>query len=79
VVVIYGATQPSQIEVKEYIEINASASLVFGEIEDFEAWNDWYARSKMDPDMVQNYEGELGTVGYKNSWVGNNQMVGTGS
>ncbi|MFT4757181.1 MAG: hypothetical protein ACI91R_001831 [Vicingaceae bacterium] len=33
VVVIYGATQPSQMEVKESIEINATASLVFDEIE----------------------------------------------
>ena len=29
--------------------------------------------------MAQTYEGEMGTVGYKNSWVSNNRMVGTGS
>jgi effector-binding domain-containing protein/uncharacterized protein YndB with AHSA1/START domain len=79
VVVIYGATQPSQMEVKESIEINAPASLVFEEIEDFEAWDDWSAWSKMDPNMLQTYEGEIGTVGYKNSWVSKNQKVGTGS
>ena len=79
IVMIYGATQPSQMTVEESIEINASASQVFEEIRDFEAWDEWSAWAKMDPDMAQTYEGEAGTVGYKNSWESEKWMVGTGS
>ena len=78
-IVIYGATQPSQMTVEESIEINAPAYLVFEEIEDFEAWDDWSAWNKMDPTMAQTYEGEKGTIGYKSAWKSENPMVGTGS
>lgn len=79
IVLIYGATQESKMKVEESIVINASASQVFAEIEDFEAWDEWSAWSKMDPDMAQTYEGTKGSLGYKNAWVSENPMVGTGS
>ena len=79
IVTIYGATQPPQMTVKESIDINAPASLVFEEIRDFKAWDEWSAWSKMDTVMEQSYEGEIGTVGYKNSWNIDNQIVGIGS
>lgn len=78
-VVIYGATQPAQMQVEESIVINAPNSQVFEEIKDFEAWDEWSAWSKMDPNMQQSYDGVVGTVGYTNSWVSENPMVGTGS
>ncbi|MDA9782790.1 SRPBCC family protein [Vicingaceae bacterium] len=79
VVTIYGATQSPQMTVKESIDINAPASLVFEEIRDFKAWDEWSAWSKMDTVMEQSYEGEIGTVGYNNSWNIDNQIVGIGS
>ena len=79
IVMIYGATQPSQMTVEESIEINAPASMVFEEIKDFNAWDEWSAWAKMDPDMEQTYEGEVGSVGHKNSWNSENPMVGIGS
>lgn len=79
VIMIFGATQPSKITVEESIEIKATASQVFEEIEDFKARDKWSAWAKMDPDMKQAYEGEVGTVGYKNSWDSEKMMVGTGS
>ena len=79
IVVIYGATQPSQMTVEESIVITAPASKVFEEIRDFKAWDEWSAWSKMDTVMEQSYEGEMGKVGYKNSWKSDNPMVGVGS
>ena len=77
--IIYGFTQPSQMIVEESIVIDASAEKVFAEIKDFEAWDEWSAWSKMDSAMEQSYKGEKGTIGYQNSWVSENPMVGTGS
>jgi len=79
IVILYGVTQPSKMTVEESIEINASASQVFDEIRDFKAWDEWSAWSKIDSTMKQAYEGEMGTVGYKNSWKSEDWMVGTGS
>tara|TARA_B110000503_G_scaffold143719_1_gene247603 strand:- start:3018 stop:4022 length:1005 start_codon:yes stop_codon:yes gene_type:complete len=79
IVMIYGATQPSQITIEESIDINANASVVFEEIKDFEAWDKWSAWSKMDTSMEQSYEGKVGEVGYKYSWKSKNPMVGIGS
>ncbi len=79
IVMIYGASQPSQMTVQESIVINAPASQVFEEIRDFNAWDKWSAWSKIDTTMEQSYEGEMGKVGYKNSWESENPMVGNGS
>ena len=79
IIMIFGATQPSQMTIEESIDINATASVVFEEIKDFKAWDKWSAWSKMDTAMEQNYEGEVGKAGYKNSWKSENPMVGIGS
>lgn len=79
IIAIYGATQPAQMKVEESIIINAPATMVFEEIENFELWGQWSAWDKMDTAMQQQYEGEPGTVGHKNSWVSENMAVGTGS
>ncbi|MFT6165809.1 MAG: effector-binding domain-containing protein [Vicingaceae bacterium] len=79
IVMIYGATQPSQMTIEESIDINAAASVVFEEIKDFESWDKWSAWSKMDTNMEQSYEGKIGELGYKNTWNSENWNVGIGS
>ena len=77
--VIFNATQESKLSIEESIVIDAPASQVYGEIIDFKGWDNWSAWNKLDSNMEQSYEGEMGQVGYKNSWKSNHPQVGNGS
>jgi len=75
---IFSATQPNKIELEESIVIDAPASMVYAEISDFTSWTNWSAWHKLDPNMVSEYTGEPGTIGYTTEWKSDNPMVGNG-
>jgi effector-binding domain-containing protein/uncharacterized protein YndB with AHSA1/START domain len=74
----YSASQPDHLAVEESILIDAPPSAVFAEISDYNNWKAWSAWDKLDSNMIQEYTGDQGTVGYTNTWKSNVQEVGNG-
>lgn len=70
---------PKDYAIKREVIVNKPSNEVFGYIkyvknqDYFSVWN------QLDPNMKKTYEGEDGTVGFKYSWEGNKDNVGTGS
>lgn len=75
---IYSASQPNQMILEESIEVEASASSVFGEVINFPSWGNWSAWDKMDPDMKKEFSEEFGVVGSFSAWESENPNVGAG-
>jgi len=68
VLLIFSATQPNQIKVKESIVINATSPMIYNEIVDFKTWNNWSAWNQMDSNMTNEYSEEQGKVGSFSEW-----------
>lgn len=68
VLLIFSATQPNQIKVQESIIINAPSSVIYDEIVDFQAWNNWSAWNQMDTNMTNEYSEETEKVGSFSEW-----------
>jgi effector-binding domain-containing protein len=59
------------------IVINAPADQVFNEISDFKKWPAWSPWAKRDKNMKNEYAGNAGEIGHKNSWE--SESEGNGS
>lgn len=70
---------PKNYEVVRIKEINAPANVVWQQIYDFKNWPNWSPWQEKDPSVKNEFEGEAGTVGSKMSWVGDEELSGTGS
>jgi len=71
------ASRPSDYRVARTTTINAPATLVFAQVNDFHQWDAWNPWGKMDPAMKQTYEGAPAGVGAAYTWDGN-KNVGAG-
>src|SRR2546430_8296006 len=54
--------------------MNASASVVVGQVTDFRKWEAWSPWAKLDPAMKQSYEGAPAGTGAIYTWAGNDQV-----
>src|SRR6266508_3613709 len=68
------ALQPSHYHIERSATINAPASVVFGQVNDFHKWEAWSPWAKIDPAMKQSYEGAPAGAGAIYSWSGNSQV-----
>jgi hypothetical protein len=68
------ALQPAHYHVERSATINAPASLVFSQVNDFHKWEAWSPWAKMDPAMKQTYGGAPAGTGATYSWTGNDQV-----
>ena len=68
------ALQPSHYRIERSATINAPASVVFAQVNDFHKWEAWSPWAKIDPAMKQAYEGTQSGTGAIYTWAGNNQV-----
>ncbi|MGK2922577.1 MAG: SRPBCC family protein [Methyloceanibacter sp.] len=57
VFVVVVALQPSEFHVERSVTVDAPASKVFGEVNDFHKWEAWSPWAKLDPNAKVNFEG----------------------
>lgn len=70
---------PADYHVERSKVMNADAASVWSNISDFKKWTAWSPWQEKDPTVQNEFDGEAGTVGSKMSWVGNEELTGTGS
>ena len=68
------AMQPSHYTVERSATINAPASVVFAQVNDFHKWEAWSPWAKIDPNMKTTYSGSAAGPGAVYSWVGNSDV-----
>jgi len=68
------ALQPSHYHIERSASVNAPASVVFNQVNDFHKWDAWSPWAKLDPNMKQSYEGAPAGNGAMYSWTGNDQV-----
>lgn len=72
------ALQPSHFSVTRSLAMNAPASEIFAEVNDFRRWKNWSPWAKLDPDAIHEFSGEPAGEGAVMAWDGNHD-VGKGS
>ena len=77
VFVVVVALQPSEFHIERSVTVDAPASKVFGEVNDFHNWEAWSPWAKLDPNAKVNLEGPEAGEGTAMSWAGNSE-VGAG-
>src|SRR2546421_12827672 len=74
VIAILAALQPSHYRIERSANINAPASVVFAQVNDFHKWEAWSPWAKIDPARQQTYEGASSGTGALYTWAGNSQV-----
>ena len=74
ILVVVIMLQPATYQVERSTTINAPATVVFAQVNDFHKWNAWSPWAKLDPAMKQTFEGAPAGTGAGYSWVGNNEV-----
>jgi effector-binding domain-containing protein len=77
--VIIGLFLPAKVHVERSMDIKAPVSVVFSQVNNLKSWDGWSPWQKMDPNMVNTYEGPASGVGAKHIWSSDNHNVGKGS
>ena len=72
------ALRPSEFRVMRSAAIDAPASEVFTQVNDFHNWDAWSPWAKLDPAMKATFEGPAAGTGAVYKWSGNDE-VGEGS
>lgn len=75
--VVVVALQPSEFHVERTVTVDAPASTVFGEVNDFHKWDAWSPWAKLDPNAKVTFEGPPAGEGTVMTWAGNSE-VGVG-
>jgi hypothetical protein len=74
VLVVFIALQSSTYRVERSATMNASAPVVFAQVNDFHKWNAWSPWAKLDPAMKQTFEGAPAGTGAVYTWAGNKEV-----
>ena len=74
VLVVIIALQPSHYRVERSATMNAPATVVFAQVNDFHKWNAWSPWAKIDPAMKQTFEGAPAGTGAVYAWSGNKDV-----
>lgn len=79
VVLVFGLgfVLPSHNHVQRDILINAEPEVVFAQISDFHAWENWSPWANIDPNASMSVEGK--GIGQIMTWVSEDPQVGTGT
>ena len=77
ILIVAVAVQPAAFLVVRSATIDAPPGEVFGRVNELRAWPEWSPWAKIDPGMVQTYEGPAAGEGAVSAWSGNNK-VGAG-
>jgi len=72
------ALQPNEFKVTRSATMAAPPAVVFAQVNDFHAWQDWSPWAKLDPNATATFEGPDAGPGAKFLWAGNDE-VGEGS
>src|SRR6185503_4879290 len=72
--VVVIALQPSTYRVERSATMNATAPVVFAQVNDFHKWNAWSPWAKLDPAMKQTFEGAPAGTGAVYAWAGNSDV-----
>lgn len=72
--VVVIALQPSTYRVERSATMNAPASSVFAQVNDFHKWNAWSPWEKLDPAMKRSFEGAPAGTGAVYAWAGNSDV-----
>ena len=72
--VVVIALQPSTYRVEQSATMNATAPVVFAQVNDFHKWNAWSPWAKLDPAMKQTFEGAPAGTGAVYTWAGNSDV-----
>lgn len=76
-VLLIAAIMPKEFKIEKEIVINKPREQVFNYLRMAKNANEWSTWMKKDPNVVQEFKGQDGTVGFINSWSGN-KNVGAG-
>jgi effector-binding domain-containing protein len=68
---------PKEVNVVRTTEIEAPASVIYGNLEDFRKWGEWSTWEQQDPAMVSTYSGPEKGVGAVHTWT--SETMGNGS
>jgi hypothetical protein len=74
VLVVFIALQSSTYRVERSAMMNASAPVVFAQVNDFHKWNAWSPWAKLDPAMKQTFEGAPAGTRAVYTWAGNKEV-----
>ena len=74
VLAIVVALQPSAFAITRAATINAPASVVFAQVDDFHNWEAWSPWAKRDPHMKSTYSGPERGEGASYGWAGNDEV-----
>jgi uncharacterized protein YndB with AHSA1/START domain len=74
---IVAAMQPAEFRVTRTATLNAPATSVFAQVNDFHKWEAWSPFAKMDPAAKNTFAGAASGPGAEFSWDGNNK-IGSG-
>lgn len=73
VFVVVVALQPSEFHVERSVTVDAPASKVFGEVNDFHKWEAWSPWAKLDPKAKVGFEVPSAGEGTVMTWAGNSE------
>jgi hypothetical protein len=73
----YASRRPDTYRVERSTKIEAPATVVFSQMDDFKAWGAWSPWEKLDPAMKKSFAGPPKGVGASYSWEG--KKVGKGT
>lgn len=74
----FAATRPETYHVERTTAIEAPATVVFGNVDNFKTWSVWSPWEKMDPQLQKTFSGPEKGVGASYAWQGN-KKVGKGN
>jgi hypothetical protein len=77
IILVIAAFQPSGFRVVRSVTINAPATVIHAEVNDFRRWPGWSPWEKLDPAMKRTFDGPASGVGAGYAWEGNKE-VGSG-
>ena len=68
------ATRPSDFRIVRTATMDAPASAVFAQVNDFHHWQAWSPWARRDPAMQQTYDGAPAGAGAVYTWAGNREV-----
>jgi uncharacterized membrane protein len=74
IICVIGLIAPKDFTVEREVIINKPIDQVFAYLKQLKNQNSWSVWAKMDSNMVVNYRGTDGTVGFVSAWEGNSKV-----
>lgn len=75
--VVFCFIGPKDFNVTRTVRVGAAPEAIFEEISNFQNWASWSPWAKRDPEMINQFAGDAGTVGHSQTWE--SKKEGSGS